>query len=70
MCCLTCCSAVVGDVAIHVDGSTVDAQVPHAADKVAVPHREVFRQVGNPAEQQRPSQVQRPARVQFESFSL
>lgn len=65
---LTCCGAVVGDVAVHVDGPTVDTQVPHAADKVAVPHGEVFRQVGNPAEQQRPSQVQRPAQVQFKRF--
>lgn len=58
LCCFTRCGAVVSDVAVHVDCSAVDAQVPHAADKVAVPHGEVFGQVGNTTKQQWSSQVQ------------
>lgn len=47
--CLTCCGAVVRDVAGHVYGSAVDAQVSHAAHKVSVPHGEILGQVGNTA---------------------
>lgn len=39
---LTCCGAVVGDVAGHVDGFAVDAEVSHAAHEVPVPDREVL----------------------------
>ena len=38
----------------------VDGQVPHAAHELPVPHREVFRQVGDAPQEQRPSQVQGP----------
>lgn len=58
---LTCGGAVVSNVAVHVDGSAVDSEVPHATHKVSVLHRKVFGEIGNPAEQQRPCQVQRPA---------
>lgn len=47
--CLTCCGAVVSNVAGHVDGFAVDAKVSHAPHKVSVPDREVLRQVGNSA---------------------
>lgn len=40
---LTCCGAVVSDVAGHVDGFAVDGEVSHAAHKVSVPDREVLR---------------------------
>lgn len=45
--CLTFCGAVVSDVAGHVNGFAVDAEVSHAAHKVSVPDWEVLRQVGN-----------------------
>lgn len=50
--CLTFCGAVVSDVTGHVDGFAVDAEVPHAANKVSVSDREVLRQVGNATQQQ------------------
>lgn len=58
--CLTCCGAVVGDVAGHVDGPAVNAQVSHAAHKVPVLHREVLWQVGNSPKQQWTCQIQGP----------
>lgn len=39
---LTCCGAVVCDVAGHVDGFAVDAEVSHAAHEVSVPDWEVL----------------------------
>lgn len=60
---LTFRGAVVGDVAGHVDGLVIDAEVSHAAHKVPVPDWEVLGQVGNAAEQQRSCQVQRPTNV-------
>lgn len=55
---VTCSGSVVSDEAGHVGGFAVDAQVPHAAHKVSVPHREVLGQVGNTTQQQRSCQVQ------------
>ncbi len=40
--CLTCCGAIVSDIARHVDGFAVDAEVSHAAHEVSVPDREVL----------------------------
>ena len=48
-------SAVVGDETRHVDRLAVDREVPHAADKLPVVHREIFRQVWDTAKEQRAS---------------
>ena len=54
----TCSGAVVGDEAGHVQWLSVDGEVPHAAHEVPSAHREVLREVGYAAQQQRPCQVQ------------
>lgn len=47
--CLTWCGSIVSDVAVHVDGLAVDAELSHAAHKVSVSDWKVLREVGNPA---------------------
>ena len=46
---ITCVGAVVSDEASHVSGLAVDGEVPHAAHKVSVQDREVFRKVWDSA---------------------
>lgn len=58
--CQTFSGAVVGDVTGHVNGFTVNHQVPHATHKVPVPYGEIFWKVGHPTKQKRPSEIQRP----------
>lgn len=50
---------IIGDVAGHVDRLAVNREVPHAADKLPVVHREIFWQVWDPTKQKRAGQVQR-----------
>lgn len=57
----TCPGAIVGNEARHVHVPAVNGQVPHTAHELSVVHREVLRQVGDPAQQQRPRQIQGPA---------
>lgn len=42
-------SAIIGDETSHVNRFVVDRKVPHAADKLSVVHREIFRQVWDTA---------------------
>lgn len=58
--CQTFSGAVVGDVTGHVDGFTVNHQVPHATHKVTVSYGEILWKVGHPTKQKRPSEIQRP----------
>ena len=58
--CRTCPSAIVGDEAGHVHVPAVDGQVPHAAHKLPVLHREVFGQVGDAPQEQGACQIQGP----------
>lgn len=53
-------SAIVSDVAVHVNISAVNVQVLHAAHKLVALHREILRQVRDSTQQQRPCEVQRP----------
>lgn len=47
--------AVIGNETRHVDGLAVNREVPHAADKLSVVHREIFRQVWDTAKEERAS---------------
>lgn len=40
---LTWCGAIISDVAVHVDGLAVDAELSHAAHKVSVLDWKVLR---------------------------
>lgn len=58
--CRTRPGAIVGDEAGHVHVPAVDGQVPHAAHKLPVLHREVFGQVGDAPQEQGACQIQGP----------
>lgn len=47
--------AIIGYETSHVDWLAVNREVPHAADKLSVVHREIFRQVWDTAKKERAS---------------